>query len=93
MSEIDSFGLRSSGKTTGGYPVIYTAEYAQQSNQSFNVDYLRLETGISVTGVIVKLGFERRASDNGNYTFATPIANDTVTTVGLTSIQARGKMA
>jgi len=74
-SEIDTYGLRFSGKTSGDYAIIYTAEFAQQRNQSFNAEYLLLETGISAAGMTAKLGLERRGSDNGNYAFATPLAN------------------
>jgi hypothetical protein len=74
-SEIDTYGLRFSGKTTGDYAILYTAEYAQQSNQLFDTEYLLLETDVTAAGVTGKLGYEQRGSDNGNYTFATPLAN------------------
>jgi hypothetical protein len=74
-SEIDTYGLRFTGKTSGNYALMYTAEYAQQTNQSFDAEYLLLETGLSAAGLTTKLGYEIRGSDNGNYTFATPLAN------------------
>jgi hypothetical protein len=74
-SEINTYGLRFSGETSGDYPITYTTEFAQQRNQSLSADYLLLETGISAAGMTATLGVERRGSDNGNYAFATPLAN------------------
>jgi hypothetical protein len=74
-SETDTYGLRFTGRTADNYALMYTVEYAQQTNQSFDAEYLLLETGLSAAGLTTKLGYERRGSDNGNYTFATPLAN------------------
>lgn len=79
----DTYGIRLNGNAPmGGNKLLYTAEYAQQSDAhgnatSYTTNYTLLEAGIDVTGVAVfKLGYEVLGSDGGvaNKQFKTPLA-------------------
>lgn len=70
----DTYGLRFTGSTKGDTKFLYTAEYAMQSADDFDADYILLEGGVTFSGVTAKLGYEVRESDEGAYGFATPLA-------------------
>jgi len=87
----DTYGIRLNGSTAmGGNKLLYTAEYAKQTDgsnntQSFDIDYTFLEAGVDVTGIAVfKLGYEVLGTDTaavtkatgalGNRSFQTPLA-------------------
>ncbi|OGS91132.1 MAG: hypothetical protein A2Z95_04845 [Gallionellales bacterium GWA2_60_18] len=77
----DTYGIRLNGSAPmGGNKLLYTAEYARQSDGSnntvdFKTNYMLLEGGIDVTGVAVfKLGYEVLGSDTGAITKATGAA-------------------
>lgn len=77
-----TFGLRFTGETKAheGLKLLYTAEYAHQSDYadnptSYDANYYNLEGGVGYKGVIAKLGYEVLGSDNGGTTsFQTPLA-------------------
>lgn len=90
-SSADTYGIRLNGSTAmGGNKLLYTAEYAKQTDGSnnptnFDIDYTLLEAGVDVTGIAVfKLGYEVLGTDTGattkatgavtNRSFATPLA-------------------
>jgi hypothetical protein len=83
-----AFGLANSTRTLGGrikgdaplgdYKLLYTAEYARQSNYkdnpaSYNVHYTLLEGGVDAKVAIFKLGYEL-LSGNGRQSLQTPLA-------------------
>jgi hypothetical protein len=84
-----AFGLVNSTKTIGGrikgdaslmsdYKLLYTAEYARQSDYkdnpaSYNVHYTLLEGGVDVKVATFKLGYEL-LSGNGKQSLSTPLA-------------------
>lgn len=87
----DTFGIRLNGSTAmGGNKLLYTAEYANQTDgnnnaTSFDIDYTFLEAGVDVTGIAVfKLGYEVLGTDASartkttgaatNRSFQTPLA-------------------
>lgn len=87
----DTYGIRLNGSTAmGGNKLLYTAEYANQTDgsnntQSFDIDYTFLEAGVDVTNIAVfKLGYEVLGTDTaavtkatgalGNRSFQTPLA-------------------
>jgi hypothetical protein len=76
---LDTYGVRFSGSSKAGdTKLLYTAEFARQSNETassdFDADYLMLEAGAVFSGVTAKVGYEVLGSDNGAYGFATPLA-------------------
>ncbi|QJB70311.1 alginate export family protein [Parasphingorhabdus halotolerans] len=74
-----TYGVRLAGKQDlGGAKLLYTAEYAQQSDYgpnpaNFRHDYLLLEPGIATGPVTVKIGLERLEGD-GTTALRTPLA-------------------
>jgi len=74
----DTYGIRLNGSTAmGGNKLLYTAEYANQTDgsnntTSFDIDYTFLEAGVDVTGIAVfKLGYEVLGTDASAVTKAT----------------------
>ena len=80
----DTYGLRLNGKTAmGGNKLLYTAEYAEQSDAHGNTtpykaNYTLLEGGVDITNMAVfKLGYEVLGADGGTSAakvFKTPLA-------------------
>lgn len=70
----DTYGVRLTGATKGDMPFTYTAEIATQSSDSFDALYYLFEGGTKVSGATIKLGYEMRGSDDGDYGFSTPLA-------------------
>ncbi len=74
-----TYGLRLKGNAPlGGNTLLYTAEYATQSNYSnnpasYNVNYTLLEGGVDIKTAVFKLGYEVLGS-NGTRSFSTPLA-------------------
>lgn len=74
-----TLGVRFSGKQKAGdIKVLYTAEFATQSDyedapSTVDADYTLIEGGVAVSGVTAKLGYEVLSGD-GVYGFATPLA-------------------
>lgn len=75
-----TFGLRFTGgsKVGDGGKILYTAEYAQQSDYgknpaSFNLNYMLAELGGMWSGVTAKLGYETLEGDGTN-SVQTPLA-------------------
>ncbi len=80
-SSVDNYGIRLNGSTAmGGNKLLYTAEYAKETDGSnnsvnFETDYTLLEAGIDVPDVAVfKLGYEVLGTDTGATTKATGLA-------------------
>jgi hypothetical protein len=78
-NSIDTYGIRLSGaKDVGDIKVLYTAEYADQENETalatFDTDYSLLEAGLAVNGITAKVGYEILGSDNSVSGFTTPLA-------------------
>ena len=76
---LDTYGLRFVGsKEIAGYNTNYLVEYASQESQAgpanFDANYMLLEGGLTVTGVVVKIGYEVLGSDDGRYGFSTPLS-------------------
>jgi len=76
-----TFGIRASGthKINPDTKIIYSAEYAAQSDYkanpvNFSADYYAAEAGVIFKGLAVKAGLETLGSDNGQYAFQTPLA-------------------
>lgn len=79
-SSSKTMGVRLSGAQPVGQgpKLLYTAEYARQSDQANNpadlkLDYLLVEPGIAVSGFTLKGGFER-LEGNGQAGLQTPLA-------------------
>ena len=76
----NTFGLRLNGNTSAGEnKLLYTAEYARQSDggnnpTKFKADYFLLEGGVDITSAIFKLGYEVLGTDTGATTKATGLA-------------------
>lgn len=71
-NSLDTYGISYAGKGAG---LSYRAEYAtQDSNDTFDADYLALELGKKLGPVTVKLGYEKLGSDDGAYGFLTQLA-------------------
>ena len=75
-----TFGLRFFGRTqiTSGVDLLYNAEYARQSDYGsnladFDLDYLHLESGVSVSGFTARAGIDR-LEGNGAVALQTPLA-------------------
>jgi len=76
-AEINTFGIRYAGATKlGGNKVTYSAEFAQQDNDTADksATYMAFEAGTTLASINVKAGYELLGSDNGEYGFATPLA-------------------
>lgn len=76
-----TMGARFAGKAdAGGAEILYTAEYAKQTEgsddaASFDTTYTHLMGGVAISGVTVKLGLESLGADeDAGKTFATPLA-------------------
>ena len=75
-----TIGVRFAGSqdTGAGFKLLYTFEYANQSDYkdaaSFNADYLLIELGGSFKGITVKGGYEVLGSDGGAAAFQMPLA-------------------
>lgn len=75
-NSLDTYGISYKGSSKAGETkFLYSAEYAsQESNDTFDTDYLFLEGGVGFAGITAKLGYEVLGSDNGQRGFATPLA-------------------
>lgn len=76
---LNTYGARLSGKKSlSEYPVLYTAEFAKQSNENsgtiYDSTYIFFEGGLEAGGVTYKLGYESLGSDDGQQAFQTPLA-------------------
>ena len=75
---LDTYGLRYTGQSGSDVKLLYTAEFANQTNESataeFDADYMLAEAGVKVSGILLKAGYEVLSSDNGGYGFSTPLA-------------------
>jgi hypothetical protein len=77
-----TFGVRFSGSTdVGSVGLLYTAEYATQSDfaenpEDYDADYFVLEGGVKAAGVTAKLGYESLEGDKNKADafFRTPLA-------------------
>jgi hypothetical protein len=78
-SSTQTLGLRFAGKQAlSGVDVLYTAEYARQSDyadntNSFDVNYVLGELGAAMNGITAKYGYEKLGSD-GTIALQTPLA-------------------
>jgi len=78
-ADTQTLGVRFSGKQKAGdVKVLYTAEFATQSDyadapNTVDADYTLLEAGVVAAGVTAKAGYEVLGGD-GVYGFATPLA-------------------
>jgi hypothetical protein len=76
----NTYGLRLNGNTTADeYKLLYTAEYARQSDGSnnptqFKTDYRLLEGGVDLTSAVFKLGYEVLGTDSSAITKASGVA-------------------
>lgn len=75
-----TFGVRLNGshRLTGDWAVLYSGEYARQSDYAdnpahFGVNYWRAEAGARIHGVTLKGGYEVLGSD-GRHSLQTPLA-------------------
>ncbi len=83
-NSIDTYGFSFGGTkplagSLAGSKVHYAVEFATQDiNDTFDVDYVKLEGGFTfadvATGVTAKVGYEVLGSDDGLRGFATPLA-------------------
>lgn len=78
-NSLDTYGVRLVGKkNVAELPVSYSAEYALQSNDSgansYDTQYLLLESGVTYRDITYKLGYESLGSDKGEQAFQTPLA-------------------
>jgi len=76
-----TIGLRFTGKTevSDGMNLLYTAEYAQQSDYSdglsnIDADYNHVVLGLGMKKLTVKVGYEVLGSNDGMWGFWTPLA-------------------
>jgi hypothetical protein len=76
--ELSTIGASLTGSTSTGedLKISYALEYAKQDNESKNadMDYMFAEVGFTTGGVTGKLGYSSLGSDDGNQSFATPLA-------------------
>lgn len=74
--DMDTSGIRFTGKAGDDVKFLYTAEYATQDNHLNNksADYLFGEFGVGFNPVTAFLGYELLGSDDGTYGFQTPLA-------------------
>lgn len=75
-NSLDTYGVSLQGsRKIGENKLAYVIEFAKQdSNDTFDADYLFAEAAYTVAGVTGKLGYEVLGSDNGEFGFATPLA-------------------
>jgi len=75
-NSLDTYGLRFSGsKKISDVNYLYTIEAAsQETNDTFDTEYLFLEAGVGIRGITAKLGYELLGTDNGERGFSTPLA-------------------
>jgi hypothetical protein len=78
-NSLDTYGVRLVGKkNVAELPVSYSAEYALQSNDSgansYDTQYLLLESSVTYRDITYKLGYESLGSDKGEQAFQTPLA-------------------
>ena len=78
-NSLDTYGIRVVGKkNVAELPVSYSAEYALQSNDSgansYDTQYLLLESSVTYRDITYKLGYESLGSDKGEQAFQTPLA-------------------
>lgn len=76
---LDTFGVSFSGETkVSDLGVLYRVEAASQKSESgdskFDTQYMLVEGGVDVSGITLKLGYEKLGSDNGDAAFSTPLA-------------------
>lgn len=75
-----TIGARFAGSqdTGAGFKLLYTLEYASQSDYkdaaSFNADYFLIELGGAFKGITIKGGYEVLGSDGGAAAFQMPLA-------------------
>ena len=76
--ETDTLGFSFGGgtKVSDGVKVLYNVEFAQQDNETndLDTDYTWFEIGAAASGFTYKLGIETLGSDEGNGSFETPLA-------------------
>lgn len=72
----DTVGFSFVGSTGDDLKILYALEFAQQDNETDDIDtsYSLLELGVNTSGVTAKLGLETLGSDNGNGNFQTPLS-------------------
>lgn len=72
----ETYGVRFTGKTGGDVAFLYTAEFADQDNETedASTEYQFLELGVVISGVTGKVGYEVLGSDDGDVNFETPLA-------------------
>jgi len=75
-AENDTYGLRAGGALglSANHKLLYTAEFADQSTENNDADYLFLESGLKFGTALFKVGYEVLGSDSGDYGFQTPFA-------------------
>ncbi|MDP6414473.1 MAG: alginate export family protein [Gammaproteobacteria bacterium] len=79
-NSLDTYGLRLTGnREINGFDVSYLLEYADQESETsggvdYDADYYRVEGGVTLGGVNLRLGYEEMGSDDALYGFATPLA-------------------
>ncbi len=75
-NSLDTYGLRFTGsKKINDVSYLYTIEAAsQETNDTFDTEYLFLEAGVGIRGITAKLGYELLGSDDGKRGFSTPLA-------------------
>lgn len=74
--ELSTFGASFTGATGEDLKVSYALEYASQDNDSkdASMDYMFAELGLTASGITGKVGYSSLGSDDGNQSFATPLA-------------------
>lgn len=72
----DTVGFSFAGSTGDDLKILYALEFAQQDNETADVDtsYSLLELGVSTAGITAKLGLETLGSDDGIENFQTPLS-------------------
>ncbi|MBI5429763.1 MAG: alginate export family protein [Nitrosomonadales bacterium] len=79
-SSTNTYGLRMNGNSqVDEYKLLYTAEYASQSDANnnptqFKASYLFVEGGVDITSAVFKLGYEVLGADTGATTKASSAA-------------------
>ncbi len=78
-TQSDTYGVSFAGATSGDVKFSYAVEVAMQSidlasGADYDTDYLKLEGGVSLSGVTAKVGYEVLGSDDGMASFTTPLA-------------------
>lgn len=90
----DTYGLRLNGNTPAGEnKLLYTAEYAHQSDGSNNptkyqTSYLLLESGVDINSALFKLGYEVLGADSGAITKTTGAATTKSLSAPLATLHA-----